>query len=114
MQLFYDEATERVYTLSELVEGYNKTAKANTLFKEEYPTFNNYLFEALSKNGTLTELTTKEIISVVSYGWGIYKDNNNTQYIALTNRKHENQNTGVLCVPYKRDENENVIKIIEL
>lgn len=114
MQLFYDEATERVYTLSELVEGYNKTAKANTLFKEEYPTFNNYLFEALSKNGTLTELTTKEIISVVSYGWGIYKDNNNTQYIALTNGKLENQNTGVLCVPYKRDENENVIKIIEL
>lgn len=114
MRIFYDEATERIYTLIELEEGYNKTITNNAYFKEEYPIFNNYLFEALGKNGTLTELTTKNIIDVVSCDWGIYKDNENTQYIVLTSGKLENQNTGVLYVPYKRDKSENIIKIIEL
>ena len=55
-RIFYDEATERNYTLAELEDGYNKTTKANTVFKEEFPTFNDYLVEALSDNGALTEL----------------------------------------------------------
>ena len=112
-RIFWDDATEKIYTLDELKEGYNKTAEKNAYFKEEFKTFNNYLFECLSKNGTLKELNAESIIDVVSIGWGIYADKNGTQYIILTNGKLENQDNGNLYLIYERNEKEEITKIIE-
>ena len=112
-QLFWDDATEKIYTLDELKNGYEKTTCINEYFKNEYPTFNNYLMECLSKNGTLKELDKKTIVCVKPLGWGIYADKNGTQYIILTNGKLENQDNGNLYLILERNKNEEIIKIIE-